>query len=52
MIGTLILGWILTLFELDTMLINGINQIFHTNFDKSVYWAIFIIIGLIIHFKN
>ena len=50
MIGTLILGWILTWFDLHNALVDGINQLFNTNFNVSIYWLIFLTIGIIIHF--
>ena len=50
MIGILILAWFLTLFDLDEILVDGINQIFHTEFNTSIYWLIFMLIGLIIYF--
>lgn len=52
MIGTLLLGWILTWFELDNLIIAGINQIFNKNYTTAVYWLLFFIIGLIIEIKK
>ena len=49
MIETLILGWILTLFDLDVILIDAINQIFKTDLNTSIYWLAFIVIGIIAH---
>ncbi len=48
MIATLIVAWILTWFDLDKILIDGINQIFNTNYTTSVYWLMFFIVGLIL----
>ena len=47
MISTLIVGWILTLFNFDVIIIDAINQIFNTDFNTSIYWLAFLIIGLI-----
>lgn len=52
MLVTLILAWILTWFDLDTILINAINQIFNTDFTTAVYWLLFFIIGLIVKLKE
>lgn len=48
MIGILIIGWILTWFQLDNILIDAINQILNTNFTTAIYWLIFFIIGLFV----
>ena len=48
MIGTLFVGWILTLFNLDIILIDAINQIFNTDFNTSIYWLVFFIIGMVV----
>lgn len=47
MIGTLLLGWILTWFGMDELFIDGINQIFNADFGISIYWLTFFIIGII-----
>ena len=47
MISTLITAWILTLFDLDEIIIDAINQLFNTSFNTNVYWLAFLIIGLI-----
>lgn len=52
MLAALILAWILTWFDLDTILINAINQIFNTDFTTAVYWLLFFIIGLIVKLKK
>lgn len=52
MLATLILAWILTWFNLDTILINAINEIFNTDFTTAVYWLLFFIIGLIVKLKK
>ncbi len=48
MIGTLIVAWILTWFDLDELIISGINEIFNTNFTVAVYWLIAFIIAVIV----
>ena len=52
MLAALILAWILTWFDLATILINAINQIFNTDFTTAVYWLLFFIIGLIVKLKK
>ena len=52
MLATLILAWILTWFNLDTILINAINEIFNTDFTTAVYWLLFFIMGLIVKLKK
>lgn len=52
MIGTLIIAWILTWFNLDSILIDAINQIFNTEFTIAIYWLIAFIIGVIVHIKD
>lgn len=48
MIGTMIVAWILTWFNLDNILVNAINQILNTDYITAVYWLLFFIIGIII----
>lgn len=48
MIVTMIIGWILTWFNLDNIFIEAINQIFNTNYTTAVYWLLLFIIGLIV----
>lgn len=50
MLSTMIVGWILTWFSLDDLIIEGINQIFNTNYTIAVYWLLFFIVGLIVVF--
>lgn len=52
MLSTMIVGWILTWFSLDDLIVEGINQIFNTNYTIAVYWLLFFIIGLIICFTK
>ncbi len=52
MIGTLIIAWILTWFNLDNILVDAINQIFNTEFTVAIYWFIAFIIGVIYILKN
>lgn len=49
MIGTLIIAWILTWFNLDNILIDAINQIFNTEFTVAIYWFIALIIGAVVY---
>ena len=48
MINTMIVGWILTWFNLDDIITEGINQIFNTNYTTSIYWLMFFVVGLIL----
>ena len=45
MLWTLIVAWILTNFNIDNLIITGINELFNTNFTVAVYWLIAFIIG-------
>lgn len=47
MIGTVIIAWILTWFNLDSLLITGINEIFNTDYTVALYWVIALSIGVI-----
>lgn len=46
-IDSMILAWILSLFNLDNILIDAINQILNTNYTTAVYWLLFFVVGLI-----
>lgn len=48
MIKMMILAWILSLFNLDNILIDAINQILNTNYTTVVYWLLFFVVGLIV----
>lgn len=45
MLNTLIVGWILTWFDLDNILIDALNQIFETDYTVSIYWLALFVIG-------
>ena len=47
MIWTLFIAWILTLFDLDNLIITGINEIFNTNFTVAVYWLVAFIVAVL-----
>lgn len=47
MIYTLILAWILTWFDIDNLIISGINELFKTDFTTAIYWLFFFVLGLI-----
>ncbi len=49
MIGTMIIAWILTWFNLDNILVDAINQIFNTEFTVAIYWFIALIIGAVVY---
>lgn len=46
-IGTLFFAWFLTLFNLDTILIAAVNEIFGTNYSTNVYWLTAFLIAVI-----
>lgn len=48
MIITLVFAWILTWFDLDKIIMDGINQILNKSYTTAVYWLIFFIVGLIL----
>lgn len=47
-ISALLLAWFLSLFNLDEILIQGINEVLNTSFNTSVYWLAFFLVGAII----
>lgn len=49
MLGVLILGWFLTLFNVDTLLVSGLNELLGTSFSTNIYWLIIIVIALIVY---
>ena len=49
MLGTLEIAWILTWFNLDNLLITGINEILNTNYTVAIYWLIALVIGAIVY---
>lgn len=49
MLGTLVIAWILTWFNLDNLLITGINEILNTNYTVAIYWLIALVIGAIVY---
>lgn len=48
MLGVLIFAWFLTCFNLDKILVSGINEVFGTDYSTNVYWLIVVIIAIII----
>lgn len=48
MIYTMIIAWILTWFNLDNLIVSGINQIFNTDYTIALYWLLFFVIGVIV----
>jgi hypothetical protein len=51
MLEGLLIGWILSLFNFDNIFIDAVNQIFNTDFNTSVYWLTFAILGVISNIK-
>ncbi len=47
MFTILIVAWILTWFDIDILVIDGLNQILNTNFTTAVYWLFFFVIAVI-----
>lgn len=45
--STLVFAWFLTWFDLDTILISGLNEILGTDFSTNVYWLIAFIIAIV-----
>ena len=46
-IGTLILAWILTWFDLDKIIVGAINELLGKDYSTKVYWLAALIIGII-----
>lgn len=51
MVCGLLVAWILSWFNVDDVLIQGINEIFNTNFSVAVYYLIFAILGALSNIK-
>lgn len=47
MLDVLLIGWVLTWFRIDDLVINAINQIFNTDFTTAVYWLIIFALAII-----
>lgn len=47
MLCIMLFGWILTLFCIDTLIVNGIDQIFNMDYNVAIYWLILFSIGII-----
>lgn len=47
MVYGLLVAWILSWFNIDNILIQGINELFNTNFTVAVYYLIFAVLGAI-----
>lgn len=47
MLWIMLFGWTLTWFNIDTLVVNGINQIFNTDYNVAIYWLILFSIGII-----
>lgn len=48
MLYTIILGYILTWFNFDSIVLDGINQICNADFTVAVYWLIIFGLGIIV----
>ena len=47
LISTLIFAWILSCFEMDSILISALNEVIGSNYSNNVYWLLAFIIGSI-----
>jgi NhaP-type Na+/H+ or K+/H+ antiporter len=45
LIGGLLVGWILSWFGVDTLIINGLKQLINPNITHTAYYCIFALIG-------
>lgn len=45
-VGALIFAWFLSLFNLDTILVSGINEVFGTDYSTNIYWLTAFVIGI------
>ena len=45
---TLLVAFFLSGFGFDQILIEGVNELLHTNFTISVYWLVFFLVGVIL----
>ncbi len=48
MLVTIIIGWILTWFNLDNIVVEAINQICNTNYTVAIYWLAIFIVAIIV----
>lgn len=46
--GVLIFAFILKCFEMDKVLISGLNEVLSTNYSTDVYWLIAFIIAIVV----
>lgn len=46
-IGVLIFAFILKCFEMDTILMSGMNEVLGTNYSTNVYWLIAFVVTFI-----
>ncbi len=47
LIVCLFCGWLLSLFGLDDLIVNAINELFNKNFGEGIYYLLFFIPGVI-----
>lgn len=50
LITFLIMGWLLTLFDFDSVIIHGMKEMFQLDVTEKSYWFIFLFIGLVLEF--
>lgn len=49
-LGTLLTCWILTWFNFDDLMINGLKNLFNIDINRSGYYVLFIIVSIIFLF--
>lgn len=47
-IAFLLLAWIMTLFEMDVVITEGINELFNKDVTRNTYWLMMLIIGVVL----
>lgn len=52
MLGVFFIGWMLTWFGVDDLIVDGINQLCNTNYNLAVYWLIIFILAIIVLIKG
>jgi len=52
MIEVFLLGWVLTWFGIDDLVVEGINQLCNVNYSIAIYWFIIFIVAIIMQLKE
>lgn len=48
LVGFLFIGFVLTIFDLDKILVRGFNELFKTKYTTNVYWFVLVALGLFV----